>query len=376
MSRNLPLFALSLLLLAALAAAACGSSKGAPASTPTPSAASATAREEAAANAIARIMSDYLHFETITIDGRTYLTDGVVDDERSCTDSWGNDWAKFAVHFTPWHAPDQPVPPTATDSGLVKREPGGNWELAAFGQGDIQCGIPPDAQTALGFDICPASEEELNNAIRSYTLARAGPNIKDVTVDSKKYYTDSSGTDWVQFVLSPLPIGVTDDAYGFMKKVPGGDWQGVAGPGTAEVECSLPLEVQLALSYHSCEGFPTPSPTIVASPQSPEAATAAAVYTEQVDKAITDFVVSKSTARDVKVLRTPYYTDSSGTVWLAFTAMATYQGTTAPLSGVMRKTEGGDWEGVSGPGNAGIECGLPKDVQSALGFLPCASPTP
>jgi hypothetical protein len=104
-------------------------------------------------------------------------------------------------------------------------------------------------------------EEDIDTIIKDYVLSKSSPSIKDVRIDKKHYYTDSSGTIWLGFNVSPIPEGVTDPAYGIMKKVPGGSWEGVAGPGTSPVHCDLPADVQTGLGLHYCSYPPIVTPT-------------------------------------------------------------------------------------------------------------------
>lgn len=179
------------------------------------------------------------------------------------TDSSGTNWIAFDASFpTP-----APIPP---GYGIVKKAAGQNWELVAgIGATAVVCDLPSDVQAGLGFDVCEpdafatasaASGEDVDEVIRDFVLSRSG--FKDVRVEHKTYYTDSSGTIWLRFTVSPLPEGLTDPASGVMKKAPGGRWEGVAGPGTAlEWRCDLPEDVQRGLGFSVCSPQATPTAT-------------------------------------------------------------------------------------------------------------------
>jgi hypothetical protein len=103
-------------------------------------------------------------------------------------------------------------------------------------------------QSAISATASATYEEEINRIIKDLVLSKDAPTIKDERVDKKSYYTDSSGTNWIGFVVSPIPEGVTDPAYGIMKKIPGGNWE-LVNLGTGGVECGLPADVQSGLGF-------------------------------------------------------------------------------------------------------------------------------
>ena len=186
----------------------------------------------------------------VTISGKQYYTD-----------SSGTNWIAFDASFPTPAA----IPP---GYGIVKKAPGENWELVAgIGANTAKCDLREDVQAGLGFVVCQpdafatasaASGEDVNEVIRDFVLSRSG--FKDIRVEHKTYYTDSSGTIWLRFAVSPLPEGVTDPASGLMKKAPGGSWEGVAGPGTAlSWRCDLPEDVQRGLGFAVCSPQPTPT---------------------------------------------------------------------------------------------------------------------
>jgi len=196
--------------------------------------------EEDIDGVIRQLVFDYINIKDIPIDKKTHYTD-----------SSGTDWVRFDVHV-PEDAIRAGVPPGAWEYGFLKKAPGENWELVNLGAGNIQCGAPPDVQTGLGFGICPASEEELNKAIEAFLLNGPARSRKatDVKIDSKAYYTDSSGTEWARFSILPIPH-LTGATYGIMKRVPGGNWEGV-NFGSAAVECGLREDVQTGLGFRYC----------------------------------------------------------------------------------------------------------------------------
>jgi hypothetical protein len=119
---------------------------------------------------------------------------------------------------------------------------------------------PTQSPTRVCATASATVEEDIDTIIRDYLLGR-DPALKGVTMHKKCYYADSSGTDWAMFAYSPIPEGATDPGYGITKKVPGGSWEVVAGPGTALVHCDLPPDVQVGLGLHDCSSMPTVSPT-------------------------------------------------------------------------------------------------------------------
>lgn len=240
MNRNLPPLALPLLLLAAFAVSSCASSNNSPQSTPTLSAASATATEADIDGTIVQMVWDYLHIANLTI-GRTI----------HYTDAAGTNWVRFDADTPDQIAPAGPqAGPTGAFSGIMNMAGGGKLDLFDLGLGDIQCGAPADVETGLGFDVCPASEAELDKAIRDYIYNGSAPAAQDVKISRKAYYTDSSGTDWVEFKVLGIPHR-SDPLYGFAKRVPGGNWEGV-NRGTGAVECGLPEDVQIGLGFPYC----------------------------------------------------------------------------------------------------------------------------
>ena len=133
----------------------------------------------------------------------------------------------------------------------MKRLPDGNWELVNIGSGGLQCGLPADVQTGLGFSLMPGFRGKLNKGIETFVLSRSNMTAADVKISRKANYTDSSGTNWAEFCILGIP-NLTGPSYGFMKKGPGEDWLGVSGAGTYQVECGLPADVQAGLGFAYC----------------------------------------------------------------------------------------------------------------------------
>ena len=251
MKQKMVLSLLMPVLMTALAAGSCESSKqeGPMTSDPTaatpsimPATASAT-DEEDIDGVIRQLFWDYERVKDVTIEGKT-----------NYVDSSGTEWIRFDAHMGDEICRAGPQPgPAGAVSGLMKKVPGGNWELINLGVGDVQCGVPADVQTGLGFATCPASEEELNEAIENYLLTGPARSRKhtDVKIVRKAYYTDSSGTNWAEFCILGIP-NLTGPTYGFMKKVAGGNWEGV-NFGSGAVECGLPEDVQTGLGFAYCE---------------------------------------------------------------------------------------------------------------------------
>ena len=151
----------------------------------------------------------------------------------------------------------------------------------------------------------------------------------------------------------------------------------VSTPAIAVLLALIPITSACTSSGDRGQAQP-PSNTPTQLPPSPAAS---ATSEEPIDSIITEFVLSTSVPGHVIVNRTTYYTDSSGTTWLRFGVLLVHdvegEGVTDPGYGIMKKVPGGDWVGVSGPGTFGVECDLPPDVQTGLGFAICTSqPTP
>ncbi len=242
--KSLLLFLLALALVAALATGSCESSKKQNESTPTesvvPSATPATCQDDTD-SVITQQLQDY-ECEAVTID------------EKACyVGSSGTSWIKFDAHLAQALCPlGQRTGPIEPVTGILKMPPDEGWELDNLGVGDVQCGIPSEVQTGLGFEVCPASEERLDQAIKDWLISGPALGIQEskLKISREALYTDASGTDWAEFCLLPIP-NVSSSTYGFMKKVAGANWQGV-NFGSAFVECHLPANVQSGL------GFPNP----------------------------------------------------------------------------------------------------------------------
>lgn len=134
---------------------------------------------------------------------------------------------------------------------LVVALAGGSFVLYEYGkkQGEKTSTPTKTSQTATpSATTSENSEEDINKIIRDCVLGMAAPSIEDVSIDKKYYYTDSSKTKWIRFHVSPLPEGVTDPAYGVMKKVKGGKWTTVDF-GTCCIEDNLPTDVKSGLEF-------------------------------------------------------------------------------------------------------------------------------
>jgi hypothetical protein len=211
-------------------------------STPTESAAPTTVTEEDTEGAILQVVRDYEYTTNVTID-RTVMY----------RDSSGAEWVRFDANVTVHICVEGPqAGPTGPLSGIMTKPADQDWELVNLGVGDVQCGVPTDVQTALGFDVCSASEEELDRAIKDWLLSgpAVGMKERDLRVARKTHYTDSYGTEWVAFCLLSVP-DTANSAYGIMKRIAGGNWQGV-NVGSAAVECGLPEEAQTGLGFPYC----------------------------------------------------------------------------------------------------------------------------
>jgi len=306
----------------------------------------ASETEQSIDGVIGQLFWDYMHFKDVRIDRKIYYTD-----------SSASQWIRFDVHIIADVSPTEAQPDdTSAVYGFMKRAPSKDWELVNLGTGDIQCGLPVDVQTGLGFAACSASEEQLYKALKDLILVRTHFKDADVKISSKAHYTDASRTDWVEFHLLPIPH-LTDPAWGFMVKPPGGNWQVVAGPATGPLECGFPADVQKAFTSRTC------SP-----------------HEEDMDQAIQDFLRTNAppSVETVIVDEKNYYTDSSGTTWLECGALLAHGGATDQVFGLMKKTADGNWEAVAGPAaSQTVWCGVPMDVRPFLGFAPCTpQPTP
>jgi len=236
--KSLLLSMLAMWLMTGLATGSCESSKKQSESTPSQSAISATATaayEGDVDSVIRQLVFDYIGIKDMPIDREIDYTDGS-----------GTEWIRFDVHVP------EGVPAGSWSYGIIKKTPGENWELVNVGVGNIQCGLPTNVQTGLGFDLCPDSEEELDNVIKDFLLSGLGRpgGATNVKIARKSYYTDSTGTEWARFSILGIP-DLTDPVYGNMKKVPGGTWEGVDF-GSALVGCDLPEDVRGALDLYSC----------------------------------------------------------------------------------------------------------------------------
>lgn len=199
-------------------------------------------------------------------------------------------------------------------------------------------------------------EEDIDGVIRQLVFDYG--RIREVEIDKKTYYSDSSGTEWIRFDMNvtednigragPQP-GPTGPVSGFMKKAPGENWE-LVNLGTGNVQCGAPADVQTGLGFALCTASE-----------------------RELDEAIEAYLLNgpgrgrKDT--DVKISRKAYFVDSSGTNWVMF-AILPIPNLTSSTYGIMKKDPEGGWEGVSF-GSGGAECGLTADVQSGLGFAYC-----
>jgi len=165
-----------------------------------------------------------------------------IDSKSYFTDSSDGTWIKFTVSAVPESIGD-------ACAGIVRKVPGGEWQLINLQMDTMECDIPVDVQSGLGLAVCPTTyAEDINGVIRTLVPASTGSGITDISIDHKRFYTDSSGTEWVRFQILPMPKGVGDLIKGIMRKRPGGDWELVAR-GSGGEECGLPADVQTGLGY-------------------------------------------------------------------------------------------------------------------------------
>jgi hypothetical protein len=220
--------------------------------TPTQSAASATAT----AGYVADVDEAIKSLLRSRIYGAQEVKDLRVTAKYFYIDPSGADWVLFGL------SPQL----SATSYGIAKNPSDESWELVAgIGTNATECDLSPDVQQGLGITPCQPDAtatasadigQDVDKAIRNYCVRNGYPNITDVRIDSKNYYTDSSGTLWMRFSVFPLPEGVTDHAVGIMKRAPDGEWVGASPPGTALIQCGLPQDVQTGLGFAYCPPQP------------------------------------------------------------------------------------------------------------------------
>ena len=139
MNRKLLLSMLALVLVTALAAASCDSSNNGGEGTsgpgvPTqlaPSPAASPTREEPIDTIIEKLVG--IHSPSHIFDKHYY------------TDSSGTEWVGFGVEIIYEGGYELPI-------GVVKRVPGGEWELASLGTGPASNAVPDDVKKGLGID--------------------------------------------------------------------------------------------------------------------------------------------------------------------------------------------------------------------------------
>ena len=207
-------------------------------------------------------------------------------------------------------------------------------------------------QSAVPATPSQTPEEDIDKIITDFVMDRSAPNIKGVKIDSKSYYTDSSAGAWIKFTVSAVPR-VVDPFSGIIRKVAGGEWQ-LINLEMGTMECDIPVEVQSGLGLAVC-------PT---------------TYGEDINGVIRGLVPVRtgSGITDISIDNKHFYTDSFGTDWVRFRVLPMPKAIVDPIRGIMRRPSGGDWELVA-RGSTGVECGLPADVQTGLGYtVICSQP--
>jgi len=264
------------------------------------------------------------------------------------TDSSGTVWVRFGA-LSYWYSSNELV--TAPFSGIMKETFDGDWELVTIGTSGVGCGVPADVQLGLRFRVCPTGqaatpwakdEEEAEKAIKDHVPMGHGSGLEDIRVDDKYYYTDSAGVLWLEYRISPIPNGATDPAYGFMARVPGGNWEPTGGPGTWDVQCDLPADVQIGLGFEMCHP-----------------------YEQEIDQAI-EALVKTTAPPDVDhviVDRKWQQTDASGNIWVACGALLAHGGVTDQVFCLLEKPPDGNWEDIAGPSpDSSVWCSAPPDA--------------
>jgi len=198
-----------------------------------------------------------------------------------------------------------------------------------------------------------AANEDTDRIIQNLLLDNSSQWIREVSISEKRFYSDEPKSQWILFDVFTTSYAVPS-GHGIVRKVPDGQWELVAGFGTPVFECDLPEEVRAGLALSSCE------------PDS--SATASATSGQDIDKAIRDCVLDMTGFEDVRIDKKTWYVDASGTTWVLYHLWPLPEGLTDPARGVMKRPPEGNWERVSGPGTAFYWCGLPEDVQTALGI--------
>ncbi len=74
--------------------------------------------------------------------------DVTIGEKRYYNDPSGTTWVEFVA---------SPIRKGTAEGGygIIKKVPGGSWELVNYGTGAVECGLPEDVQVGLGFDYCP-----------------------------------------------------------------------------------------------------------------------------------------------------------------------------------------------------------------------------
>jgi len=90
--------------------------------------------------------------------------------------------------------------------------------------------------------------EDVDQIIKKSVMSASAPTITDVIITDKKSYTDTQNTTWIRFNVTPVPEGVTDPAYGVMKKEQGKSWE-MIDFGTCCIEDNLPEDVKAGLGF-------------------------------------------------------------------------------------------------------------------------------
>ncbi len=272
------------------------------------------------------------------------------------TDSTGTTWARIKTLEHGYDVNGKEV--TTPYTGIIKETSDDTWELVSLGNAGVACGLAADVQSALEFLVCTPGpmatawaeeDEQADQAVKG--TASSAYNAR---VDDKMYYTDSDGNLWLQFNISPVPNDLTDPARGYMVKLPDGKWRVVSGPGTAMMECDLPVEVQTAFRHRTC--LPD------------EAA---------LDGAIRAFV-RQNEPEDVDkvIIDAKRWDDSSSQrTWVQAGVLLVRGESTAQVYILMRKRPEGGWEGVASPStDSSVWCDAPANVLPRPPY--CPTPTP
>lgn len=110
----------------------------------------------------------------------------------------------------------------------------------------ISSAISPTASATVSAVDKAAAQQLAEKAAKGM----AGPGIESVSIKDQIFYVAKDGTLWSRYTAVPTPVNAADPATGVLKKVAGGEWQGVDF-GTAGLSSGLPDDVVAGLNLNS-----------------------------------------------------------------------------------------------------------------------------